>query len=275
VGNWIEGIQTAIGFIEEHILEELPIEDIAARAYVSPFHFQRIFSVLCGFSVGEYIRNRRLALAAEELCTSDMRVLDAALKYGYDSHESFTRAFKRFHGVDPSHARKKGALLRAFGPLRLKLTLEGGSMLEYRIVEKTAFEIVGVARRFSAETSHMDIPAFWDEHRAGPWGAHISGAYGVCLDGNGGDFEYLIADYWQPGAPLPEGCVTRRIPGGTWAVFPVRGKLPEALQDVNRRIWNEWLPNSANFRLAGSYDVEWYSSDDNDYSEIWIPVERI
>ena len=274
MSNWIEGIQTAVGFVEEHITEEVRIEDIAAKAYVSPFHFQRIFSVLCGFSVGEYIRCRRLALAAEELCTTDARVLDVALKYGYDSHESFTRAFTRFHGTAPSRAREKGALLRAFGPLRLKLTLEGGSMMEYRIVEKTAFEVMGILRRFSEDTSDRDVPAFWDEHMAGGCVGGVTGTYGVCLDGDGGDFEYLIADHLQSGQPVPDGCVTRRIPGGTWAVFPVRGKLPEALSEVNRRIWNEWLPNSQGYRLAGSYNIEYYGGEDG-YCEIWIPVERI
>lgn len=274
MNGWIEGIHSALEYIEENLTEELRIEDIAERAHVSAFHFQRIFGVLCGFSVGEYIRSRRLALAAEELCATDARIIDIALKYGYDSPESFTRAFAKFHGAAPSHVREKGAPLRAYPRLRLRLTLEGGTAMEYRITEKAAFTVMGVSRRFSAETADREIPAFWDEHLRSPLAQVISGRYGLCLDGKSTDFEYIIADDMPAGQEPPQGCVVRTIPAGTWAVFPVYGEIPEALQQVSARIWNEWLPNSAAFRLAGDYDVEYYPSAPDAPCEIWIPVER-
>ena len=149
--SWSEGIQSAISYIEDNITERLAISDIAAKAYVSEYHFQRIFRILCGFTVGEYIRNRRLTIAAQELSSTDSKVIDIALKYGYDSPDSFAKAFVRFHGVSPSAAKKKGAKLNSFAPLRIKLTLEGGSMIEYRIVEKAAFTIMGKAKSFSFE----------------------------------------------------------------------------------------------------------------------------
>lgn len=272
--SMIVGIQRALDYIEENITEDMRIENIAACAHVSPFHFQRMFGVLCGYSVGEYIRSRRLALAAEEVCTTDARIIDVALKYGYDSHESFTRAFTRFHGISPSLAREKGAPLRAFNRLRIKLALEGGSMMEYRIVEKAAFTVMGLSRRFNADTTNEDIPAFWDEFLAGSLKKSMTGMFGVCR-GSGEDFEYMIADNYIPHKDVPEGCVTYTVPAGTWAVFPVRGPVPQALQEANRRIWNEWLPNSKAFRSAGEYDIEWYPSLTDDYCEIWIPVERI
>lgn len=142
MNGWAEGIQSAIEYIEEHLTEELNAEEIAAKAYVSAFHFQRIFSALCGFTLGEYIRNRRLTLAAQELAATDAKVIDVAVKYGYDSPDSFTRAFTRFHGITPSVAKEKGVGLRAFAPVRIKLTLEGGTMLEYKIVEKAAFTVM-------------------------------------------------------------------------------------------------------------------------------------
>lgn len=114
MNGWIEGIQNAIRYIEDNLTEELCIADISAKAYVSPFHFQRIFSVLCGFTVGEYIRQRRLSLAGEELSAGNMRVIDIAVKYGYDSQDSFSRAFTRFHGISPSAAKEKGARLKTF-----------------------------------------------------------------------------------------------------------------------------------------------------------------
>lgn len=283
MNDWSEGIQNAIRYIEDNLTETLDIRDIAAQAYVSAFHFQRIFGVLCGMTVGEYIRSRRLSLAAQELSRGDIRVIDAALKYGYDSPDSFTRAFTKFHGVSPSAARERGAALKSFAPLRIKLTLEGGGMMDYRIVEKEQFTVVGASRRFNTETSYREIPVFWQEFYANG-GEKICGKFGICLDprdnsGSGMEFDYLIADPYDPGKDIPQGCVTRTIPAGTWAVFPCRGALPEALQSVNTRIWNEWLPNCRDYKLAGNYNIEMYTPPCEDpaktYSEIWIPVEKL
>ena len=284
MNDWTEGIQNAIRYIEDNITEPLEMADIAAKAYVSAFHFQRIFGVLCGMTVGEYIRSRRLSLAAQELSCSDIRVIDAALKYGYDSPDSFARAFTKFHGVTPSAAKERGAALKSFAPLRIKLTLEGGSMMEYKIVEKAQFTVVGMSRRFNGETSYQEIPKFWDEHFATGGGEKIKGMYGVCIDSkesgsNGMEFDYLIADNYNPCLELPEGCVTRVIPAGTWAVFPCCGRLPDTLQNVNTKIWNEWLPNCKDYRLAGNYNIEMYTEctgdPDNYYCEIWVPVEKV
>ncbi len=278
MNDWTEGIQNAVRYIEDNITEPLEMADIASKAYVSAFHFQRIFHVLCGMTVGEYIRSRRLSLAAQELSRSDIRVIDAALKYGYDNPDSFARAFTKFHGITPSAAKERGAVLKSYAPLRIKLTLEGGSMMEYKIVEKAQFTVMGVSRRFSTETSYQEIPKFWDEHYANGGGDKIKGMYGVCLDSkdhspDAKEFDYLIADNYIPWQEIPEGCVTRVIPAGTWAVFPCPGKLPEALQSVNTKIWNEWLPNCKDYRLAGNYNIEMYTS--NYYSEIWVPVEKV
>ena len=280
MNGWAEGIQSAIEYIEDNLTEDLQIENIATKAYVSPFHFQRIFSVLCGFTIGEYIRMRRLSLAAQELSRSDARVIDIAMKYGYDSNDSFTRAFTKFHGISPSAAKEKGAQLKAFAPLRIKLTLEGGTMTEYKIVEKSAFTIMGRAKRFSTENSYEEVPKFWDEHFRTGGGEIVMGMYGVCMDGDGKSFDYFIADNYLPFKEIPEGYVTKVIPAGTWAVFPCRGELPKALQDVNTSIWSEWLPNCREYRLAGNYNVEVYLTppqpDPKDnYCEIWVPVEKI
>lgn len=281
MNGWAEGIQSAIEYIEEHLTEELNAEEIAAKAYVSAFHFQRIFSALCGFTLGEYIRNRRLTLAAQELAATDAKVIDVAVKYGYDSPDSFTRAFTRFHGITPSVAKEKGVGLRAFAPVRIKLTLEGGTMLEYKIVEKAAFTVMGKARKFNSETSYQEIPKFWTEHMNSGESQIVCGMYGICLDaagdeGSGMTFEYLIADNYIPRKEVPEGYVTRTMPAGTWAIFPCS---PKTLQDVNTKIWNEWLPNCKEYKLAGNYNVEMYTppceKPEDNYSEIWVPVEKI
>lgn len=146
-------------------------------------------------------------------------------------------------------------------------------MLEYRIVEKAAFTVMGIGRRFRSETSHAEIPQFWDEHFNGPLAEKIRGMFGLCLDNGSEDFEYMIADSYAPWADVPEGLKTYTVPAGTWAVFPCRGKMPEALQSVDSRIWKEWLPGCREYRIGGNYDVEFYA--DPEYSEIWVPVVRV
>ena len=283
MNNWAEGISSAIRYIEDNLAGELDIADIAAQAYVSAFHFQRIFTVLCGMTVGEYIRARRLTLAAQELSRGDIRVIDAAVKYGYDSPDSVTRAFTKFHGISPSSAQEKGASLKSYAPLRIKLTLEGGNMMEYKIVEKAQFTVMGISRKFNSETSYQEIPKFWEEHFRNRGGEKIKGLFGVCIDskdnGSAMEFDYLIADNYDPCTEIPEGCTTHTFPAGAWAVFPCRGPLSQTLQSTNTKIWNEWLPNCRDYRLAGNYNIEMYTECTGDpqdyYCEIWIPVEKV
>ena len=276
---WVEGIHNAIEYMELHLTDELDIKEITSKAYVSEFHFQRIFHVLCGFTLSEYIRNRRLTLAAQELSSKDIRVIDIAIKYGYDSPDSFTRAFTKFHGITPSAAKEKGAKLISFAPLRIKLSLEGGTMVEYKIVEKAAFTVMGKRRSFNTETSYEEIPKFWNEHMNDGGSEIVCGMFGVCCDSDGKNFEYLIADNYIPWNEIPEDYVTKVIPAGTWAVFPCRGALPKALQDVNTKIWSEWLPTCREYKLGGNYNIEMYTppceNPKDYYSEIWIPVEKI
>ena len=274
--SWAEGFQQSIDFIEENLTGDLDIEDIAGRAALSPFYYQRIFGALCGMTVGEYIRSRRMTLAAQDLSGSDAKVIDVALKYGYDSPDSFAKAFQRFHGISPSRARDPGAALRSFGPLHIKITMEGGKMLDYRIVEKAPFTIVGIRRRFNEDTSYQEVPKFWNEWAADMKG--IKGMFGACLDMDGEKFDYWIADLYMPWEDIPEGCETMVIPGGLWAQFRSKGPLPESLQSVNTQIWSEWLPTLKGYTLAGNYSLEVYEPPAEDpkdtVSYIWIPLKK-
>ncbi len=273
--GWIEGFQESIDFIERNLTDELDIEVIAAKAALSPFYYQRIFGALCGVTVGEYIRARRMTLAAQELSRKDMKVIDVAVKYGYDSPDSFTKAFQKFHGITPSQARESGASLRSFAPLHIKITMEGGTMLDYRIVEKAPFTIVGVKRPFNSETSYQEIPKFWDEWLAQGEDRSIKGTFGVCLDMRGKDFDYWIADLYFPWEDIPEGCETRVIPGSYWAQFPCK---MSNLQDVNTKIWSEWLPALQGYKLMGEYDIEVYLPPEKGSEEmsvyIWVPLKK-
>ena len=172
---------------------------------MSPLYFQRIFGALCGMTVGEYIRARRMTLAAQELSRKDAKVIDVAMKYGYDAPDSFAKAFQRFHGIPPSQAKEPGAPLRSFAPLHIKITMEGGTMLEYQIVEKAAFTVVGVKRRFHSDTSLQEVPKFWDEWMAQGEKRAIMGTFGLCLDMDGKEFDYWIADLYFPWKEIPAG----------------------------------------------------------------------
>jgi len=185
--NWMEGFQDSIDLMEEKLTEELNTRAIAGKAALSPFYYQRIFSALCNMTVGEYIRARRMTLAAQELARTDAKVIDVALKYGYDSPDSFAKAFQRFHGITPSQAKEPGAPLRSMAPLHIKITLEGGNMLDYKIVEKAPFTVVGIKKRFDAETSYREVPAFWDEWMKDMKG--LKGIFGICTDMDGKTFD--------------------------------------------------------------------------------------
>ena len=181
-----------------------------------------------------------------------------------------------FHGITPSQAREPGAPLRSLAPLHIKITLEGGSMLDYRIVEKAPFTIVGVKRRFNSDTSYQEIPKFWNEWMSDMKG--LKGTFGVCLDMDGKDFDYWIADLYMPWEDIQKGCGTYVIPGGLWAQFICKGPLPDSLQSVNTKIWSEWLPSLKGYSLAGNYSLEVYAppaeKPEDTLSYIWIPLKK-
>ena len=275
--GWIDGFQKSIDHIEKNLSEELDIEEIAAKAALSPFYYQRIFGAMCGMTVGEYIRSRRMTLAAQELTCSDKKVIDIAAKYGYDSPDSFAKAFQRFHGITPAQAKSSGASLRSLAPLHIKITLEGGNMLEYKIIEKAPFTVVGVRKSFNSETSYKEIPKFWGEWLSDMKG--LKGMFGLCSDMDGRNFDYWIADLYEPWKEIPEGCETYQIPGGLWAQFKCKGPLPDSMQSVNTQIWSEWLPALQGYELAGNYSLEFYLPPAKDPADtesyICIPLKKI
>ena len=274
--GWIEGFQESIDYIEQNLTEELNIEDIAEKAALSPFYYQRMFGALCGMTVGEYIRARRMTAAAQDLSCSDHRIIDIAMKYGYDSPDSFAKAFQRFHGITPTQARESGTKLRSLAPLHIKISLEGGSMLDYRIEEREAFTIVGIKRRMNVETSYTECPKFWYEWMSDMKG--LKGMFGVSTDMDGRNFDYWIADMLMPFADIPEGCETMKIPGGLWAIFTCRGPMPESLQSVNTKIWSEWLPSLQGYTFAANYSFEVYTgipeNPEDTVSYIAIPLKK-
>ncbi len=294
--EWLSSIRRAIGYIEEHLTDDISAQDVAGEVFMSPFFLQRGFSVMTGYGIGEYIRCRRLYLAAVDLKKTDGRILDIALRYGYETPESFSKAFSRFHGVTPSQVRA-GAPFRVFLPLTLQVHVNGGDQMDYTIAPMFPFRLIGFQREFDSETSYAEIPKFWDEiferyadriyagsEPADPYEKAIAdnciGEYGVCIDDLGGSrFRYLIAGRYT-GGDIPDGMVLYEFPRGEWAVFNCIGPVPESFQALNTRIFQEWLPGNPDYELSGNANVEWYDcvsgeKTDPDYrSAIWIPVKR-
>lgn len=281
--EWDESISRAINYIENHITGELTITNIAKHANISPYYFQKGFSMICGLTVGEYIKKRRLTLAGSEIFSTNEKIIDIALKYGYDSPDSFTKAFFRFHGVTPTAVRREKATIRSFAPLKIKLTLVGGYTMDYKIVKKASFTVVGVSTIFKYETANKDIPRFWQKFNMSGKNEQIASMYGISIDKDmhGNEFEYLIADNYSPLKEIPAGFTTRVIPEYTWAIFPCKGA--KSMYDIHRRVFTEWLPQNKDYEIATGYNIEMYSNpldyakgveDKNYYSEIWIPVKK-
>lgn len=285
--DWITGIQNAINYIEEHLTEEIDYEIVAKEASCSSFYLQRIFSILCGMTLGDYIRNRRLTIAGNELSAADDKVIDIALKYGYESPESFTRAFSRFHGVTPSKAKKDGSKLKSFSRLSVKITLSGGNIMDYKIIEKNAFDIIEKVEAHTVENSEnaKSIPDFWmRSHNDGTVKTLLDTTtdrtyiFGVCygnLPENAKTFDYSIAAKCDNNTVVPEGFRKNTIPARTWAVFECKGAMPNAMQDMWHKIISEFFPTSG-YQPTYEMDIEAYTDGNMgspDYrSEIWVPV---
>ena len=289
--DWIQGIQSAIDYVEANITEEIDFEEAAKRAYSSPFHFQRVFGILCGISLGDYIRMRRLSLAGEELSKGNVKIIDIALKYGYDTPESFSRAFTRFHGIAPSEAKHSGNV-KIFTPLSVKLTLTGGSKMDYRIEKRDAFKVVCKRKRVGKPQSANatpDITAMWQEYGKDgtmekliacmPENPVMRGLLGICFSSelDAKQFPYGIGIEYD-GRKIDGDLEIVEIPANTYAVFTSRGKMPDAFIDTYHRIVTEFFPQSTQYEYAENVEFEVYSSAntaDPDYQcEIRIAVNE-
>jgi len=288
--DWITGIQRALDYTEAHLTDDIDYETVAKQAYSSAFHFQRMFTMLCGYALGDYIRMRRLTLAAEALIRTNDKVIDIALKYGYDTPESFSRAFSRFHGITPTDVRH-GGNVKSFSRLSVKLILSGGNTVDYRIEEKQAFKIVCKKKQVNkpqGDTATADISAFWNEcSHNGTIDAlckyakydNLQGILGICFSGEMADsgFPYGIGAEYN-GVPVKdEGFEVVEIPAYTYAVFQCKGKMPDAFKDTYQKICTEFFPQS-NYEYGNGVELEVYPSADvqsPDYScEIWIAVNE-
>ena len=284
--EWVERLNEAINYIEEHLADEIKVEQAAAIAACSVFHFQRMFAYIAGITFTEYIRRRRMTAAAFELTGSSAKIIDLAAKYGYESPTAFNRAFHSVHGVAPSAAKAEGVRLTAFPRITFTLSIKGEAAMEYRIEKKGPMRVVGIGTKepMTMEDCFVKVPLFWQQVHNQGWvpricalmdGSSPQGLLGVSAC-DGGEFSgYYVAV--ATNKPLPPQMDEYVIPAGTWAVFECTGPLPQAMQALQQRIIAEWLPTSG-YEYAAAPDIEVYGEGDQsaaDYhSQVWLPIVK-
>jgi AraC family transcriptional regulator len=279
----------ALAYIEEHLTAEIEFKQVVSLALCSEYHFRRMFSFLAGVTLSEYIRRRRLTLAAFELVHDNVLVIDMALKYGYSSPDAFTRAFHGLHGITPTEARYSGQQLKAYPRMTFQLTIKGGSEMNYRIEEKAGFRIVGIMRRVPLIYNGVnpEIASMWEAldddmidtlkflsnvEPAGLISASTNFSEGR-LDG--GELDHFIGVATT--REHPDNLTRLDVPASTWAVFESVGPFPETLQHIWGRVYSEWFPSSG-YELVEGPEILWNENKDVSSpifrSEIWIPVSK-
>ncbi|MBD2871407.1 AraC family transcriptional regulator [Paenibacillus arenilitoris] len=280
----------ALSYIEDHLADEIDYREAARRAYCSEYHFKRMFSYLAGVPVSEYVRRRRLTLAAFDLRQGAERIVDIAVKYGYGSADAFTRAFQSLHGATPSEARDPERPLKAYPRMTFQLTIKGGNEMNYRIVEKEAFRIVGLMKRVPIVFNGVnpEIAAMWSSlneesirelkglSNIEPQGL-ISASANFSegrMEEKGGLDHYIGAATTKA---CPEHLASLAVAPSAWAVFEAVGPFPDTLQNVWGRIYAEWFPSSG-YEAAEGPEILWNEHKDvtspTFRSEIWIPVRK-
>ncbi|QKG85128.1 helix-turn-helix domain-containing protein [Kroppenstedtia pulmonis] len=278
----------AIKYIEENLAKDIDFKEVARLAFCSEYHFKRMFSFLAGISLSEYIRRRRLTCAAFDLKDSNVKVIDIAMKYGYNSPDAFARAFQNLHGITPSEARTNGHSLKAYPRMTFLLSIKGGSEMNYRIEEKEAFRIVGIKKRVPIIFNGVnpEIAAMWGSldsktidklkqlSNVEPMGMlSASTNFPEGRMEEKGELDHYIGVATTE--KCPDHLTQLEVPASTWAVFEAIGPFPDTLQDVWGRIYSEWFPSS-NYEQIEGPEILW--NEDKDVtipsfkSEIWIPI---
>lgn len=276
--NSFKALNDAMKYIEKNLEGHINYEEMARIALCSKFHFNRMFSLMTDMNLSDYIRYRRLTLAAQRLVVEDVKVIDVALQYGYESPEAFTKAFKKFHGIPPTKAKKDSAELNSFPAMSFQITIQGGYEMDYRVESKEAFKVVGYKRSFSTlnNENFKNIPKFWNEKMNAPiMQVQHERMYGICydMDYESGQMNYMIAVDDQK----IEGTEVLEIPANKYVVFTVIGPCPEALQKAWKQISHEWFPSSS-YEHVNAPELEVYFPGDPDAAdnktEIWIPIKE-
>lgn len=279
--EWVERLNQSINYIEEHLTSEIDYEQLGRIACCSAYHFQRMFTYMAGMTLSEYIRRRKMSLAAVDLQGGDTKVVDIAAKYGYHSPTAFNRAFQGIHGIAPSSVRSEGVSVKSFPPLTFAIAVKGAEEMNYKIETKEAFRIIGVSAPLNREIENnfMVVPKMWQDATmngtiqklAGMMDAEPRGLLGVCACNDEEEWKYFIAVSSTKECSEFEEYT---VPASTWAVFSGTG-TNQSIQELEQRIVTEWLPTSG-YEYANAPDIEVYLNPDpqNAQYEVWIPVRK-
>ncbi len=282
--EWLRNLSNAIDYIEKNLDGEIYYDEAAKIACCSTCYFQRMFSYAAGVSLSEYIRRRRMTQAAFEIQTTDTKVLDVALKYGYTSPTSFNRAFQNVHGISPISAKAKGSILNAYPPIKFSVNIIGGNAMPYRVEKKEGMRIVGIRipLTMDMEENKRNVPPFWEITLKSSQFAkvcNLSNQLPLCVLGatvcqNADEIYYYIAVATDQ--PVPDGMFEYEIPTATWVVFESDGPFKESIQNIFKRFLMEWLPFSG-YVYAELPDIEVYPINEEipqaGHSEVWIAIK--
>lgn len=277
--DWIARMNSALDYIEAHLTEEMDLAEVAKAAMTSAYHFPRMFAALADVTLSEYIRRRRLSRAAQDLSLGSERVIDVAVKYGYESADAFARAFFRQHQVLPNKAKESGVQFVSYPKLSFHLTLKGELPMNYRLEEMTSLRIVGRAFEVNTKEAFSIVPGIWQREMEGgfipklidmSWEkpkCKLESLLGIIGDKpriNDEAFQYFIGVRYED--ETPDGMAELILPKATWAVFP-------CVTDAWKRIYTEWLPSSG-YELDDAPIVECHYAPDHDpTSELWVAVK--
>lgn len=281
-------ILTGLEYIEANLDKAISLEDVARRAAFSMYHFHRVFKAIVGIPVGEYIRRRRLTLAAQRLATSQERILDIALESQFESQESFTRAFKQMYGVAPGIFRKKSqpSLVSAFPRVTEQLlqSLSKGTTMEPKVVQRPALHVAGLSSRYKQQTRH-NIPLLWERFigQLAQVKRVNQETYGIfegaesCEGASEVEIIYLAATQVSEDAALPKGWERKSLPGGSYLVFTHKGPISKIRETIDY-IWGVWLPQSRHIRREAPdfelYDERFKMEDPESEVDLYIPIEE-
>lgn len=280
--DWIERLNDAIRYIEDNLTGEIDMNCVARIAGCSTYHFQRMFAYMSDVPLSEYIRRRRMSLAAVDLQDKNNKVIDIAMKYGYDSPTAFNRAFKNIHGIAPSQVKEAGTRIKAYPPISFTITIKGDSEMNYRIETREAFRIMGVASPLEKEIekNFTIVPGMWQKASMDGTIARLvtkmdgepKGLLGVSSCNTETDWEYYIAVASKQNTG--ESWKEFIVPASTWAIFSGEG-TNQSIQELEKRIVTEWLPTSG-YEYGNAPDIEVYLNPDptNAIFEVWIPVVK-
>ncbi len=296
--DWLAKMNSALDYIEENLTGEVDYAVAARKACCSSFNFQRMFSFITGTSLAEYVRRRRLTQAGIELQNSSIKVLDLAVKYGYDSGVAFSRAFQTVHGITPTQARGAGVTLKAYPRISFQVTIKGVQPMNYRIETKEAFQMFGLEGVFHPDKENENAPRtphdLWVQsqangeyerlfHNAGGLPSYVSPElcrlHGACgyRKTEEDTFPYMLGAFVGP-ASKTEGYTVVDIPAYTWVIFPSEkgnwDNIGDVIENLYKRVYSEWLPASG-YELMEGVDLEIYGGTDAEgYIELWFPVKQ-